>query len=246
MKDRSAFNFGLILFSLCTVVTPALGQSETEVVRNVFQDFGASGLHEGIPYYALNQEEGEGAEATDGIYLGDTWMDAVVWTNNDEKYKVPARLDVRFDQIQIKANGVVRALLPAKIKLVAWENRVLVPMSYEQKKGGLGNGLFELKAQGDVHLFVRYSVVSRQAENHPVLGNTSGKMIQEIKATPYYQYSGKALKKLKRNRAGVLEVLGRRRKQVNEYAREQELGWHSIEDLTQLFNFYNRKDGLGD
>ena len=227
---------------LCCMQNFGFGQSEEEIVRNVFQDFGSSGLHEGIPYYALNQEGGDWcASDEDGFYLDEKWEDAVVWTNTDEKYKMPARMDIKFDQVQINVNGMILALLPDKVKLVAWEEKVFVPMSFELKKGGLAKGLFEVKVQGDVSLFLRYQVISRQAESHPVLGNPSGKMIEEIKTTPFYQNNDRALKKLKRNKAGVMEALGRRRKAVNEYARENEIGWRTIEDLEKLFTYYNRK-----
>lgn len=179
------------------------------------------------------------------IYLEREFKDATVLTPEDEIAYTKARYRVVDDEIEIKGSADEEELIlfKDKVKAISIDGQVFVPLQNYDKEGELKPVWLELLSEGSINLYKEYTIRIQRSNYNPSLntGNKNDEML--VESTFYYSTnSSKSIKKLKKGRTKVLEVLKKRKNRVNEYARENHLRWSKQEDLVQLFDCYNEKD----
>lgn len=235
MKGKWPLSFVLILLVACSAW--AQDEGETEIMRNLMNSIARTGLSDAVPYYSVsNREE---AKVEGSVLLDQEWKEGRVLKANGELYRIVGRYNTQADEIQIKVGDDIRAIYPDRVRAASLGNQIFVPKAFEAEEHGLKLGFFELLVEGEASLLKRYSPTTRKTDYHPVLGSTSDNVEIVIHEEYYYQLAGKQAEKLKRTRSGVLEALRRKRNAVNEYARDNHVGWKKEDDLKLLFAKHN-------
>ena len=142
-------------------------------------------------------------------------------------------------EIQVLADGKIRALFPNKVKGVSLGDQIFAPYDYVSEGNVQAKVFFEVLEEGKISLLRRYSTTHEKADFHPVLGAVGNDLKVVVQKDLYYKRAGQPAQKLKKGKKSVLSLFERKANNVQQFAREQRLGYNKVEDLKMLFHYYN-------
>lgn len=226
----------LIVFIACSSIMFAQPADE-ELRRNVYKELTQLSSYEGLPYYAVNQSGPEQVEGS-GL-LDDEWKEGVLVAPNDSTYRFKGRYNVLADEFQVQVNGRVRALYPKVVKGVELDEKIFLPVDYVAKNKR-GYAFFEVLYFGKISLLLRRKAEARATDINPVLGTSlSDKSKVVFVKSYYYQQPGLPARLFKTKRKQVLALFSDRRREMENFLKEERLNPHRQEDLIRLFRHYD-------
>lgn len=234
MKQLYFLSLVLLLSSMGAVFA-----QQTETVRNVFEQITVSGAHEGVPYYAVNADNGNKVKGSE--YLQEDFTEGFLMSKDMKIYRVKGRYDAFNDEVQVVSDKQqIQAIFPERVKAVSLGGQIFVPHLIEGNKGNLSWGFFELLSEGKVHLLKRYYATSQAVKDHPVLGSVGNDFEVTINKKIYVAFPKQTAKKLKKGKKHILKLLADEKGAIMRFVKKNKLTYKKTEDLTRIFNYYNK------
>ncbi|HQU57986.1 MAG: hypothetical protein KDD02_08835 [Phaeodactylibacter sp.] len=234
MIFRTFFSFALCLFFL-----------NSTAQLDSLEHFTHRGLNN-ANYFAEDSyiSRGSAAKKVEGnLFLNEQWQEARVLTPGNEVIVTKGRYRIFDDEMQVlNAENEVLALYPAKVRAIAIGEQVFIPLQFRSPEGKNTVGFFQLLVEGEMDLLLRRNMELVKSDYNPALNIGDRNDHLEIQETYYYRYQDGNPQLLRQSKSGVLKALGRRKKAVASFAKENQLGARKQEDLIALFQFYNRQE----
>ena len=156
---------------------------------------------------------------------------------------VSARLDLYKQVIQVKLNGdTVKNVLPGNIAEVIFYDTVQsLPYSYIFQSGypeidNLNrNNFYQVLSDGKVTM-LKSSLKKINKTKNEMSGEISS---QFDTYEDYYLYIKYEMKRIKKDKEYLLNLLADKRKEMEAYAKDQKLNFKSIDSIKKLVDYYN-------
>lgn len=208
------------------------GQSEDLRVQNFLYDT-RMGFGFALPTAVSGPRQAP--EGSGFYFVQDEWVNAIVLSADLKRAEAEGRYDIRWDQILLRVDGKVVALMPAMVRAVGLGESVYVPGITSE-----GSGWYELLSDGRPRLLKRYRLEKRIKDIQP------GKLNQEYNFKwvsideLMVQLSGSAPEAFRPNKKRMLELFGQNASDVEQFADQNGLGWKKEEDVIRLFDFFHQ------
>jgi len=172
-------------------------------------------------------------------YYNDSFILGKVYTNENKFFEALLRYDAYNDEMQMKQNGNIIALLKFENGKVEIDNKTYEALSYTDDKGSNEIGYFEnLTKPGNTKLLLHKSkkfVEGTKAQN----SYTSDKPAMFKDDINYYLNKEGTLNLIKLSKKNILKLLSDKKKELDSYVSENKLKLRDELDFVQLINFYN-------
>lgn len=181
-----------------------------------------------------------GPDVEGSPYLNEEWQKAVVETTNDETIETTARYRYYDNTVEIKKEDdeKIYALGKNFTKSITIGNKHFVTLNYQDEKGNLKSGFFELLAEGQLYFLIQYEKMVIDAVND---GYRSSPMRIKAKRNflAYNQSNKKMVALTRLNKKSISPLFGSDSKKVEDYAKKKKLSFKKSADLTKIFEYYN-------
>ena len=139
--------------------------------------------------------------------------------------------------------GGMYELYPEKIQTARIGSHHFVSMQYEEKPRKLSRAYFEVLANGDYALLVRHDI-EKQVTNDSPLGLPSTKEEKYVRTLDMYYLPEGATRprEVPLKKSEFIKIFRRDRNEMIEYAKANKLSQKDVEEVTQLFQYYNSID----
>lgn len=222
--------FCILFFAGFNVVLQ--GQSEDLRVQNFLYDT-RMGFGFALPTAVSGPRQAP--EGSGFYFVQDEWVDAIVLSADLQRAEAEGRYDIRWDQILLRVDGKVVALMPAMARAVALGESVYVPGITSE-----GAGWYELLADGSPRLLKRYRLEKRTKDMQPGKLNQEGNFKWVALDELMVQLSGIAPEAFRPNKKRLLELFGQNASDVEQFADENGLGWKKEADVIRLFDHFHQ------
>ena len=175
------------------------------------------------------------AGGSEFYFLQKDWEKAIILSSDLKRAETEGRYDLQWDQILLRVEGDVVALLPGVTRAVALGESVFVPGITPN-----GSGWYELLSDGEYKLLKRYQLEERTKDVQPGMLNQEGNIKFVVTDELMVQRPGKAPEEFRPNRKRVLELFGRNAAEVEQFAEEKGLGWKKQGHLVLLFDYFHQ------
>ena len=185
-------------------------------------------------------------ETTGSIYIAEDWYSgSLELIDGRVVANYPLKYNIRNNEIEINTEEGVRIVNYSMIKDFAWMNTTKgVELfqncdSYTKNNEDLNlTGFFQVLVDGKTKLFIK-SKIDLVESNYNVAMNAGSKSDKFVKKDEYYIYKDEQLHKILKSKGSVLNVLKDKKKEVKNYAKNNDLKFRVIEDLVKIIEYYN-------
>jgi hypothetical protein len=154
----------------------------------------------------------------------------------------PLKLDLKFNQIDIKVNESVKIITAGAIKEIVWRNslgsiEVLRNTSlYKDFKGS--NGFFSVLVEGNITLMKKMELTLLEGNYNGAIdaGNENSKYVKKEK---YYILKDYKINKIRKSRRIVSQLLSDQITKIEEFVDANNLNLKEEDDLIRVFDYYN-------
>lgn len=226
----------IILFTNTSLLIWA--QQDEEVIQNVYNQMSTAGVHEGIPYYAVNGVNGQKVSGSE--YLQEDFVNGYLLTPEDKMFRIKGRFDSYNNEIQVLGeNNQMLALHPHKLKAVTLNKQIFVPRVMESSGNPVWS-FFELLSEGKKTLLQYYQATSQKVQGHPVLGSVNQDYKVVVNQRLYISTGRQPVQRLKKNKKSVLKALKDEKENIQSFVKEYKLSYKKTKDLIKIFDYYNQ------
>jgi len=177
-------------------------------------------------------------------FFNENFKSSTITLASGEVFKnVMARLDLYKQMLQIKLNGdTVKSILPGNITEVIFYDTInSKPFSYKFQSGypaidNLGkNDFYLVLSEGNVELLKSTIKKINKQKNE-----MSGELSSQFDAyEDYYLYMKQEMKRLKKDKEFLLNMLSDKRKELEAYINVQKINFKSIDAIGKFIAYYN-------
>lgn len=209
---------------------------------------GGGGVNWDDQFIVLDKNGGSFHSYYDGIegnpYFLEQFKLAMIKLSTGESFNnVWARLDIYKQMAQIKVNGdTAKYILPGNVsEITFYDSLKSVPEVYKFHAGYPGvdnlskNNFYQVLSDGKVTLLK--SSVKR-------INKSKNDMTGEIRSQfdlyeDHYLYVKYEMKRLKKDKEYILDLLSDKRKELEQYIGTQKINFKSIESIKKIIDYYN-------
>ena len=173
-----------------------------------------------------------------------TFRSALIKLASGEEFNnISARLDVYTQMIQIKLNGdTAKYILPGVIsEVIFFDTLQSKPVSYKFQCGYPAvdklnkNSFYQVLSEGKVEL-LKSQVKKINKLKNDMTGEVSS---QFDNYEDHYVYVNYEIKRLKKDKEYILDLLSDKRKELEAYSTSQKVNFKSTESVKKLIDYYN-------
>lgn len=245
---------------LCCIWHLALGQSDSEMMQNLRDDFNYGEFKPGSNhvYYGVKQKSGRVAG---DIYLDKEWRKGITVFYSDvvKRYDPQApdsiagydiRVDISNHYVEYNMKEGVKAVEENTVKrlyLASPDGKSLVKLVNTREYGNTApdlKGFVELISSGPKLTVVKYVRLAIKEPTYNVALDVGEKDAKIYKKTEYYYLQRKGSKqvmvKFKPGKKTVMELMRDKRAKMEKFIDEGNLNLRQEADMREAFNYYNQ------
>ena len=168
---------------------------------------------------------------------------SMIKLTSGEEFSISARLDLYKQMVQIKLNGdTAKYILPGNISEIVFYDTIQgKPVSYKFQAGYSAvdnltkNTFYQILSNGKAEL-LKSSVKKINKLKNDMTGEMSS---QFDNYEDHYLYVKYEMKRLKKDKDFILDLLSDKRKELETYITDQKINFKSIESIKKLIDYYN-------
>ena len=172
-------------------------------------------------------------------YLDFEYKAGTVLTVDGVLYKdIPIRYNCYDDVLEFTKDGTAYELLPkTKIKRAEFGGQVF---TYEDMDSNDGSpkSFMQVLTEGKATLLERFRVIFYEAEEAKGFADAKPARFGDLSETYYISINNAPAKKINSNKS-LLEVLGDKRKEIENYVSKQKISYKKVDDLKKIIAYYN-------
>jgi hypothetical protein len=211
-------------------------QSLEEIKKNVY----SNPFSEANQNYIRLMEEGAYKTNTEELFLLKDWGKMAVIGYGDIKLEVDsANYVITDDKIYFIDEGKLYHLFPGQVEQLAIASVIFGCYYYEGKSERRKLGYFEILIDGELDLLKKYKIKNRKVNNNPMgIGN---KKVEQYQAYDLYYFDPdeQIALPVPSKKGKIIDLFGRKRSKMIDFARERDLSLNSENDVKLLFAYYN-------
>jgi hypothetical protein len=194
--------------------------------------------HNGQPF-KLSYEGVQGSP-----YFLPAWKTATIFLNQGKKFeKIKTRIDLYAQEAHfitandveaVTPNGLVTSILLFD-STAEGEHRYLFKTGYPAIDNQNTNNFYLVLADGPLQLL--QSIRKKINEKKDDISNQTTREFDTY--TDYYYFTAGGIKKFKKDKAFILELLSNQKTKVEEFIQKNNTSFRNIDSIVKLFLFYN-------
>jgi hypothetical protein len=177
------------------------------------------------------------ADIVGNPYIFENFQKGKLILNNGEEYDITLRYDIYANELHIRANGEIYAIIhPEKVKLAEAGDIKFIYSGYT--KSPEESSYFIVRTDGKCKLLIKKNIRIQDAE--------PAKLYQEAKPakfiltndTYYLKLEDKSAVRI-RNKKEIFSVLGDQKEALNRFISSNNLAFKNVEALDKIVSYYN-------
>jgi hypothetical protein len=208
---------------------PMVGSEE--ILDKLRLNKGINGI-ESVPYSNINGDP----------YIYKDFETGKLTVITGEKYDVNVRYDIYANQIHLKTDNVIYAIIhPEKVSLIEAGNLKIIYSDYKKsaEEGTTdGSSYFIVKADGKCKLLIKKNIRIQDAEPAKLYQEAKPAKFILTEDTYYLKPGDKSAVRIK-SKNDILNLLSDKKEALDSFITSNKIGVKKIEDLEKIVSHYN-------
>jgi len=227
----------ILVTTLLLIINVVSGQSQIpmvgseEILDKLRLNKSINGI-ESVPYSNINGDP----------YIYKDFETGKLTVITGEKYDVNVRYDIYANQIHLKTDNVIYAIIhPEKVSLIEAGDLKLIYSDYKKSAGeGTtdGSSYFIVKADGKCKLLIKKNIRIQDAEPAKLYQEAKPAKFILMEDTYYLKSGDKSAVRIK-SKNDILNVLSDKKEALDSFITSNKIGVKKIEDLDKIVSHYN-------
>ncbi len=177
------------------------------------------------------------------VYYNDEWNYGDIYLFSGESIQnYWLKYDLKNQKIEIKVDTSIKVINIAAVKQIEWfdksHSKKIFINCAEFPNAPNKLGIFELMSEGKIKLLKKTVLDVLESNYNPVM-NVGNKDSKYFKKTQYFVDYNDKFREIRKGKRPILKLMAEKSKEVENFARLQNLSYKKDSDLEQIFNYYN-------
>lgn len=174
----------------------------------------------------------------------DAWKYGKLKVNDNSLFgNIRLRLDLKNQEVHFLKSDNIEMVAPAGTikEIILLDSSGVIPVSYTFQCGvpAIDNqnetNFYQVICAGKIKLLKAIRKIIRQDKD-----DLSGEVRKEFRVyEDYYLYYGISIKKIKKDKAFVLDIMSDQKDKIEAFTKKNSLNYKSMEDFPKIINYYN-------